>query len=316
LHKLKYLTYGLEFLQQMENEWVRSDCLTVGGFPPLLWETLQRLGYTEPPMYYGREEQEDGVPKCEVRLRIPKHPACPNFKARRIAAHGRELYDTCQKAALQALADYCQIFEEDIEHTPARFFPVLNQTTPTWRLKIQDLEKVGQRMPDAILPATVRYLHALDYLYEEQRQELKVWKTRARKMEEELGKVKLELSLANEQKVEFKRKLAACRQEKDELMQDPYIWKRAKRMKEERTFAMSPHPKVTADLQGQAPPYDPRHPHFDLNEYFSRESFSDHESIKTEESVADNLRYGWIASAEPSRAPSGQGDNDGYAHDR
>jgi hypothetical protein len=55
------------------------------------------------------------------------------------------------------------------------------------------------------LPATVKYLHALDYLYEEQRQELKVWKTRARKMEEELGKVKLKLSLANEQKVELPR---------------------------------------------------------------------------------------------------------------
>ena len=52
----------------MDDDWVKSDGLEAGGFPPLLWETLQRLGYTEAPMYYGREYIEDGAPKCEIRV--------------------------------------------------------------------------------------------------------------------------------------------------------------------------------------------------------------------------------------------------------
>ena len=83
------------------------------------------------------------MPKCEVHLHVPQHPLCPGIKSRCILAIGKELEDTCQMAARQALMDYCQIFEEDIEHTPARFFPMLDQTTPTWCEKIQALENIG-----------------------------------------------------------------------------------------------------------------------------------------------------------------------------
>jgi hypothetical protein len=116
----------------MDDKWVKSDCLTIEGFPPLLWETLQQLGYTEELMYYRREYIEDGVPKCEICVRILEHPSCLAFQTRYHTVYGKELQDPCQKTARQALTEYCQIFEEDIEHTPARFFPVPNQTTPTW----------------------------------------------------------------------------------------------------------------------------------------------------------------------------------------
>jgi hypothetical protein len=60
----KFSNLRLKFSQQMEDNWIRSDCVTVEGFPQLFWETLQRLGYTEPPMYYGHEHQKDGMLKC------------------------------------------------------------------------------------------------------------------------------------------------------------------------------------------------------------------------------------------------------------
>ena len=88
--------------------------------------------------------------------------------------------------ARQALMDYCQIFEEDIEHTPARFFPMVDQTTPTWCEKIQALENIGQQMPDTIMPFTVKYLHALDSLYKDQHQELMRWITKTRDAEAEV----------------------------------------------------------------------------------------------------------------------------------
>ena len=145
----------------------RSDGLTVGGLLPLLWETLQRLGYTEPPMYYCREYDEEGVLKCEVCLHIPKHPSCPTFQPKYITVYGREYYDTVQKAARQALAEFCQIFEEDIEHPSARFFSVPNQTTPTWHEKVWDLGKISPQAPEYTEVFNVRYMHALDAIFED-----------------------------------------------------------------------------------------------------------------------------------------------------
>ena len=117
-------------------------------------------------MYYGREYVKDGVHKCEIRVRILGHPSCPAFQTWYHIAYGKKLQDTCQKAARQALIEYRQIFEEDIERTPARFFPVPNQTTPTWCEKVWALEKIDLKTPEYTAVTTVKYLHALDTLYE------------------------------------------------------------------------------------------------------------------------------------------------------
>jgi hypothetical protein len=76
----------------MEDNWIRSDCVTVEGFSQLLWETLQRLVI---PMYYGREYEEDDMLKCEVHLHVPQKPVMPRNKSQCVPAFGRELSDTC-----------------------------------------------------------------------------------------------------------------------------------------------------------------------------------------------------------------------------
>ena len=96
-----------EIFAAMDDEWERSDYLIVGGFPPLLWETLQRLGYTKPPMYNCSEYDEEGVVKCEVHLHIRKHPSWNAFQTRYITVFAKEYYDTAQKATRQALAEFC-----------------------------------------------------------------------------------------------------------------------------------------------------------------------------------------------------------------
>jgi hypothetical protein len=53
-----------------DDEWEHSNCLTIGGIPQLLWETLQRIGYIEPLVYYTREYFEGNVSVCELRLCI------------------------------------------------------------------------------------------------------------------------------------------------------------------------------------------------------------------------------------------------------
>ena len=67
------------------------------------------------------------------------------------------------------------------------------------------------------------------------------------------------------------------------------------------------------------PAYDPQHAHYDLNGYMSRESFSDRESIETEQSIADNFTnkktIGNVEEAGPSQVPHGQDDVDGYTRE-
>jgi len=43
------------------------------------------------------------------------------------------------------------------------------------------------------------------------------------------------------------------------------------------------------------PAYDPQDPHYGLNRYFLMESYSDRETVETQESMADNF-----TKAEPS----------------
>jgi hypothetical protein len=78
------------------------------------------------------------------------------------------------------------MFEEDIEHTPTRFFPVPNQTTPTWCEKVRALEKIDLKTHEYAAVTTVKYLHALDTLYENQQQELSRWITKAKEIGNEL----------------------------------------------------------------------------------------------------------------------------------
>jgi hypothetical protein len=108
------------------------------------------------------------MPKCEVHLHVAKHLLSLRYRTRCILAFGRELSDTCQIAACQALTDICQDYEAKVDNTHARFFPVMDQTYPNMNDKVEAMEKVGQQTPEYTIVSTVRYLHALDTLYEHQ----------------------------------------------------------------------------------------------------------------------------------------------------
>ena len=64
--------------------------------------------------------------------------------------------------------------------TPLQDF---SYTTPNWCEKVKDLEEVGQQTPEYTTISTIRYLHALYALYEDQHRELKKWTTKAKEVE-------------------------------------------------------------------------------------------------------------------------------------
>jgi len=130
-------------------------------------------------------------------------------------------------------------------NTPhARFFPVPNQTTPTWCEKLQALENIGRQMPDAIMPFTVKYLHALDALYEDQHRELMRWVTKTRDTEAEVRALQLELEEAHKQMAIITDKMEFYRRELKETLERTRYKNPSRKMTKKRTFAIPTNRRI------------------------------------------------------------------------
>jgi hypothetical protein len=87
--------------------WTLVNYLEEGGFPALLWDTLKDFGYTTYPEYSTREIITTGqLLRCEVKVKIPVCPTNPAREEWECRAQGRNLTDTVQKAALEALTTF------------------------------------------------------------------------------------------------------------------------------------------------------------------------------------------------------------------
>ena len=73
-------------------------------------------------------------------------------------------------------------------------------------------------------------MHSLDDIFEDQQKELSGWITRAQEIKNELRNTTMELYLARQEGVRLRQKLAKKYQEIDALLQDPHIWRRAKKI--------------------------------------------------------------------------------------
>ena len=125
----------------------------------------------------------EGVLKCEMHLHITEHPENAEFRVRCILAYGRELRDTCQIAACQALMHICQEYETSINDTHAKYFLVMDQTSLVWRKKIKALEKAKPQAPEYTLMSTTKYLNTLYALYKNQELELKISNSKLKEAE-------------------------------------------------------------------------------------------------------------------------------------
>ena len=103
-------------------------------------------------------------------------------------------------------------------------------------------------------------------------------------------------------------------QEIDAFLQDPHIWKRAKKiMKTGRNLTMQ---TVAIGTRNGILVYDPQHLQYELTGYTSQESFSVQETTETEESFADNFTEQKVAgNGGPSPTSPKQDDADGYARE-
>jgi hypothetical protein len=105
--------------------WTLVNYLEEGGFPALLWDTLKDFGYTTYPEYSTREVMTTGqLLRCEVKVKISTCPINPAWDEWECTAHRRNLSDTVQKAALEALTTFCGKHPAEIAHSAAKVIPV------------------------------------------------------------------------------------------------------------------------------------------------------------------------------------------------
>jgi hypothetical protein len=110
--------------------WTLVNYLEEGGFPALLWDTLKDFGYTTYTDYSTREVMTTGqLLRCEVKVKISMCPTNLAWEEWECKAQGRNLSDTVQKAALEALTTFCGKHPDEIADSATKVIPVPERHT-------------------------------------------------------------------------------------------------------------------------------------------------------------------------------------------
>jgi hypothetical protein len=105
--------------------WTLLNYLEKGGFPALLWDILEDFGYTTYPEYSTCEVMTTGqLLRCEVKVKISVCPTNPAWEEWDCKAQGRNLSDTVQKAAFEALTTFCGKHPDEVDGFAAKVIPV------------------------------------------------------------------------------------------------------------------------------------------------------------------------------------------------
>jgi hypothetical protein len=104
--------------------WLRCDGLHRPGFLTLLWDVLHHFDYTRTPAYSGYLYHEFRCGCCEVHVDVLAHPSGPGMTAWFTMAIGDDLDDTLERAAHQALTEFCECHLPGLVSTTVVLFPV------------------------------------------------------------------------------------------------------------------------------------------------------------------------------------------------
>jgi hypothetical protein len=95
-----------------------------------LWDTLKDFGYTTYPEYSTREVMTTGqLLRCEVKVKMSVCLTNPAWEEWECKAQGRNLSDTVQKAALEALTTFCGKHSDEIADSAAKVILVPERHT-------------------------------------------------------------------------------------------------------------------------------------------------------------------------------------------
>jgi hypothetical protein len=112
--------------------WFHCDGLHRPGFPTLLRDVLHHFGYMGFPAYRGRLYRQFGLGRCKVHVDIPAHPTDLTMTAWFTMARGDDLDDTLERAAHQALKEFCEHHLPALSDTTIALLPVWNEGNAVW----------------------------------------------------------------------------------------------------------------------------------------------------------------------------------------
>jgi hypothetical protein len=112
--------------------WLRCNGLHRPGFLTLFRDVLHRRGHTGTPAYRGRPYHEFGRGRCEVHVDVPIHPSDPGMTAWLTMTTSDDLNDTLERAAHQALIEFCEHHLPGLVGTAIALFPVQNEGNTVW----------------------------------------------------------------------------------------------------------------------------------------------------------------------------------------
>jgi hypothetical protein len=116
--------------------WFRCDGLHRPGFTTLLQDVLHRFGYTGLPTYRGHLYRQFGLGRSRVHVDIPAHPTDPTMTAWFTIARVDDLDDTLERAAHQALTEFCECHLPVLGDTAIALLPVQNEGNAVWSERV------------------------------------------------------------------------------------------------------------------------------------------------------------------------------------
>jgi hypothetical protein len=114
------------------DRWLRYDGLHRPGFSTLFRDVLHRFDHKRIPAYRGCPYQEFRHRRFEVHVDVLAHPFDPSMTAWFTTATGDDLDDTLERAAHQALMEFCERYLPGLAGTSIALFPVQNEGNTAW----------------------------------------------------------------------------------------------------------------------------------------------------------------------------------------
>jgi hypothetical protein len=146
--------------------WTLVNYLEEGGFPTLLWDTLKDFGYTAYPEYSTREVMTTcQLLRCKVKVKISMCPTNPAWEEWECKAQGRNLADTGQKAALEALTTFCGKHPDEVADSTAKVIPIHERHTVPCVEREAFLPAQSNSHYSPNLVTSVRFSEAMDDTY-------------------------------------------------------------------------------------------------------------------------------------------------------
>jgi hypothetical protein len=137
------------------------------GFPTLLRDVLHRFGYMGLPAYRGRPYRQFGLGRYKVHVNILAHPTDPTMTAWFTTAQGDDLNDTLERAAHQALTEFCERHLLVLGDTAIALLPVQNEGNAVWSERVTAISNPKFPTHHAGLALTIRYTQHVSSLLQE-----------------------------------------------------------------------------------------------------------------------------------------------------